>query len=322
MVSECAWGAQWPLLQQMNIGQPLSGDDWQKWADRLLSARYGPGDYQRVPDRHRGDAGIEGFVLSLGHAYQAYGPEEPLSIDARYEKHRDKMTRDTKKFIENRDILRPIFGAISISRWILFVPVFDSRDLVAHATKRTSEIQAALLPYVTSDFRVAIVSETDFEAERDAVLKSTAITIDVLPREADASAVQNWQAESASLLVTMNRKLAKIHGINSANAANIVIRKLLEGQNLLDDYRRFPETRRTVQAIKRRKENFLEAESTFSEKKPRELLNHVRRDIEIALREEIPQMSPANATALAWEAVADWLARCPLDFPEDDHGSV
>lgn len=57
---------------------PLSGNDWQEWVDKLLQRHYGPGEYQKVPDKDKGDAGIEGFTVNSGHAYQAYGPEEPL----------------------------------------------------------------------------------------------------------------------------------------------------------------------------------------------------------------------------------------------------
>lgn len=70
----------------------LSGEEWQDWANKLLTCHYGPTEYQRVPDNDRGDAGIEGFTLSNGHAYQAYGCEEPLSTSERHAKQRDKMT--------------------------------------------------------------------------------------------------------------------------------------------------------------------------------------------------------------------------------------
>ena len=79
----------------------LSGEEWQGWANQLLTQRYGPAEYQKVPDNMRGDAGIEGFTLNAGHAYQAYGCEEPISAAERYEKQRDKMTRDINKFVAN-----------------------------------------------------------------------------------------------------------------------------------------------------------------------------------------------------------------------------
>lgn len=114
----------------------LSGKEWQHYANQLLRLHYGQRDYQPVPDRHHGDGGIEGFSISDGCAYQAYGCDEPISVAERYEKQRDKMTEDIVKFISNKKILQSIFGDIKISRWILFVPSYDSKDIVSHAAKK------------------------------------------------------------------------------------------------------------------------------------------------------------------------------------------
>ena len=61
----------------------LCGEDWQEWANKILAVHYGPTEYQQIPDHHRGDAGLEGFTRTDGHAYQAYGCEEPISTPDR-----------------------------------------------------------------------------------------------------------------------------------------------------------------------------------------------------------------------------------------------
>jgi len=108
----------------------LSGDEWQEWANLLLSRHYGPTEYQKVPDNQKGDAGIEGFTR-CGRVYQAYGCEEPISTDERYTRQRDKLTADVGKFIRNKAILEKLFGSLKVIRWALFVPFYDSRELVA-----------------------------------------------------------------------------------------------------------------------------------------------------------------------------------------------
>src|SRR4051794_1549092 len=110
----------------------LSGNDWQDWADQLLTRRYGPAQYQKIPAKDSGDAGIEGYSLS-GHAYQCYGCEEPVSTEERYNKQRDKMTDDLGKFVKNNTKLQGLLGTVAISRWCLFVPYFDSKKIVVHA---------------------------------------------------------------------------------------------------------------------------------------------------------------------------------------------
>src|SRR5437588_2907309 len=135
----------------------LCGEEWQNWANKLLTCHYGPTNYQKVPDNDRGDSGIEGFTITEGHAYQAYGCEgEPLKTADRYEKHRDKVTEDINKFIQNQAILSKIFGLVKITRWVLFVPYFDSKEIVIHASKKTTEVLDAKLPYVSDTFRVSV----------------------------------------------------------------------------------------------------------------------------------------------------------------------
>lgn len=74
-----------------------SPDDWQLAVNLWLTARYGLGSYQKVPDRHVGDFGIEGFSTD-GNAYQSYAPEALTTAKDLYEKQRDKMTADINKF--------------------------------------------------------------------------------------------------------------------------------------------------------------------------------------------------------------------------------
>lgn len=63
----------------IQIPTRLTGEGWQNSANKLLATYYGPTEYQRVQDNDKGDAGIEGFTITSGHAYQAHGCEEPLS---------------------------------------------------------------------------------------------------------------------------------------------------------------------------------------------------------------------------------------------------
>ena len=111
------------------------GNEWQDHIIRLLKMRYAVGEFQEVPDRHRGDFGIEGFSRD-GRAYQCYSPMEPLATATRYESHRDKISADIKKFEDNKDELSALFGPTRITRWVLIVPTFDSGPLIQHAEKK------------------------------------------------------------------------------------------------------------------------------------------------------------------------------------------
>jgi hypothetical protein len=188
----------------MDISPRLTGEEWQNWADLLLQRHYGFTEYQKVPDQFKGDAGIEGFTITSGCAFQAYGPEEPLTTEQRFKKHQKKMTDDLRKFINNRDILSTIFGRTKIRRWVLFIPLFDSKKIVQHATKKTEEIIAANLPYVDNDnFRIVILDEEAFAVERDQLLKTNLEVVSIVPDEISHQAIlewgQEWCGASASL---------------------------------------------------------------------------------------------------------------------------
>src|SRR5678815_4735884 len=96
-----------------------SGDEWQERVCLWLSIRHRE-DWVSVPDSHGGDFGIEGFTRS-GLAYQCYAAHGLPNVADLYEKQRRKMTADIKKFCENCDELKKIFGTTKIKRWILVV---------------------------------------------------------------------------------------------------------------------------------------------------------------------------------------------------------
>lgn len=297
----------------------LQGNDWQDWANQLLTLHYGPTEYLRVPDKHKGDAGIEGFALDKGHVYQSYGCEEPIGVAERYDKQRTKMTIDTKKFIDNKKVLTKLFGNKKISRWVLFVPLCDSKELIVHANKKTAEIKAEKLPYVTSDFEVTICDEGDFAIERKKLmaLESEAISIAV-----DSSAVQDvddWAEENDKLIEVIDEKVAKLKSLKTpeqrVDFRNKIIRWHIEGQDILDALKTSsPTTYEAVINVKSRREKYLVASALAST--PADQFKAALNELQESFRQDAKQLSKGSSEDLAYEAVADWMIRCPLDFVE------
>ncbi|HKZ00633.1 MAG TPA: hypothetical protein VJ180_00240 [Pyrinomonadaceae bacterium] len=295
----------------------LCGEEWQRWANQLLICHYGPTEYQKVPDNDKGDAGIEGFTISEGHAYQAYGCEEPLSTTERYEKQRDKMTTDISKFINNRSALQKIFGTVRITRWALFVPYCDSKELIGHASKKTSEVLDKKLPYVGDTFRVVVCQEEDFCIARDQLINAGAKTLQVT---ADATtSVTDWISSNDSLAATLDDKLRKLPTLRNNEGRRrfheAVLRWYLEGQQILEALRTYPDVYEKTLKAKSHRENFL-VMATVSGSSPQEILTSSIQDLLETLQREVRELHRFSAEALAHEAVADWLLRCPLDFPE------
>ncbi|MCB9431941.1 MAG: hypothetical protein H6668_08145 [Ardenticatenaceae bacterium] len=296
---------------------PLSGNDWQEWADKLLQRHYGPGEYQKIPDKNKGDAGIEGFTVSSGHAYQAYGPEEPLATKERYEKQRIKITNDIKKFINNRNVLINIFGETKISKWILFVPKYDSKELIIHAKKKTEDVIRANLPYVASNFRVCVEDENAFLVERDELLSIGIGKFVLNPLSSSDQDISGWSETNNSLVEVIDDKSSRLSKLDTPEKRREfrknIIKLFLDGQNMLEDLRQHPQFYEQVVQIKSHREKFLAIESMTASRNGMEFLNSSLEKFQEEIKAQV-KLPPSTVDTLKWEAIADWIIRCPLDF--------
>ena len=302
----------------MDSSPRLVGEDWQRWCDQLLQLYYGPGEYQKIPDNQQGDAGLEGFSNS-GHAYQAYGPDEPLATDQRYKKHRTKITNDIRKFIENEDILSQIFGTVKIKRWILLVPFFDSKEIVKHASKKTKEVIDRKISYVDTDFQVMVQDEDAFAREREQLVKAGLTSISVNGDVADLE-IEEWADENNELISTLDAKISHIKTIspdsNKFKIRNEMIKLYLNGQNVLNDIREYPSVYENIITVTRERERYLATETIMSSTSNHQIFLDSLDKIKNTLASDVPGVARGTLESLAWGTLADWLIRCPLDFVE------
>jgi hypothetical protein len=296
----------------------MHGDEWQNWANQLLTKHYGHENYVKIPDTE-GDGGLEGFTRKEGHAFQAYGAESGKTAKQLYEAQRDKMTEDINKFIKKRDLLSKILGDTKITCWILFVPRSSLKDLIAHANEKTKEVVAAKLPYVADGFYVTVCDEDHFASERDRLLayKSDAILIET--ETPDQATVDKWAATNDGLILTLNEKLRKLSTCPTEKARSKFRHDILiwhvEGQNLLDLLRNRSNT--AYEQVVKTKGQFEKRLSSIQMSTPNsaEVFQQTLKEFLTTLQQVVKSLSALNASSLAHEAVADWLLRCPLDFP-------
>jgi hypothetical protein len=297
----------------------LCGEDWQNWANQILNVHYGPTEYQEVPDHDRGDAGLEGFTRGDGHAYQAYGCEEPISTSERYEKQRIKMTNDIGKFIENRPTLTRIFGTVQVTRWILFVPHYDSKEIVSHAAKKTAEVKAAALPYVADSFQVCVCQQSDFSVAESQLLSSAQRQLRISAEAPTPQQIVEWNQANQGPSQVLADKLLRLPTLSSVEVRtkfhSQVLDWFLKGQEILEGLRAYPDTFAKVKSAKSHRESFL-VTGMVSGLPPQDHLMRSVNDLREALEQEVRELHRFSSESLAYEAVADWLLRCPLDFPE------
>lgn len=301
----------------------LVGTEWEDWANRLLSHHYGPTDYQRVPSKDRGDAGIEGYSISDCIAFQCYGCEEPIGVSERYEKQREKMTEDIGKFIKNKTTLQGIFKPLKMTRWVLFVPIFDSKYIVAHAAKKTQEVIDAGLPYVASDFRVVVVQESSYSHARDQLLSVTPAGLKLGKPVVSDDTVNVWSSCNDGLVGVLQEKLSKLPAVKNNERRDQLVQQVLKwylvGQEMLNHLRNYPEVYEKVVATKSHREDFLSLSCLDGDASKGNLAQTIK-SFEDELRQEVEELHGFSVESLAVEAVADWLIRCPLSFPEAANG--
>ncbi|MCP4675918.1 MAG: hypothetical protein GY854_10515 [Deltaproteobacteria bacterium] len=227
------------------------------------------------------------------------------------------MTRDVKKFIDNRPFLTGLFGNTQIGRWVLFVPYCDSKDLITHASSKTTEVINANLPYVAAGFRVMVCDEDDFGVARQALLLAATTVIGVDVDDASPELIADWAEENDGLVATVDTKIAKLPSLSTVEQRrafrNRVLKWYLEGQELLDSLRNYPSTYEKIVSAKSHRENYL-ASAALSAGSPADEFNAALRQLLSTFQQEVKEVSGLSAEVLAHEAVADWLIRCPLDF--------
>jgi len=294
-------------------------EEWQEHIILLLKRRYGATEFQEIPDRDRGDYGLEGFARD-GSAYQCYAAEEPLSTKELYDKQRNKITKDINKFKNNQADLVKIFGPTKISRWILVVPRWESKDLLKHAEKKAEYIRNANIPYVADSFFVHIATEEDFAVERQSLLDVGLAKIQVDPDEFNTATGEDWSEENDDLVKELDRKIEILNPRFDKNSLvrlrGKFISHYIEGQNVLEKLRsEYSDLYVAVKRLKTNRKKFLETSSQIPTGIPADTFNRALSEFKNELTDEVKGLSNNTIETLSYEAVSDWLLRCPLDFP-------
>jgi len=293
-----------------------SGDDWQSYAELLFQERHAPAGYQRVPDRHGGDLGLEGYsVDGSGCGYQCYATEK-TDVQERYEAQRDKMTTELTKMVRRKAEIAALLGDFQLHRWVFMVPVHDSKDLVAHARKKQRETREAGLSFIADDFAIVIQTEDDFEIEKVKVEDRGAARIGVVREDVTAESVEALERAEPEQVQTMDRKLAKISA-DPVALRDQMLRFAVDGGNIQEHLRRnHPQTGEQVarELVSERRNVVVERDLDGLH---RGSVTAVRHRLEERLKSEVGVLGSEQSNRLAHATIARWLMECPLDFVEE-----
>lgn len=294
------------------------GEEWQEFALQLVQRRHGAENVQIIPDKVKGDAGLE-FFTTCGCLYQCYAPEEVSDVAKAASAMKAKAGRDLPKLEKNKTIIEKLLCGTKARRWILLCPFLDNKEVVASIRARGVKAKASNLVFLASDFEALCHSQQDFQAEIEQLrAMSLGPPLNVVPPTADQ--VKD-AAGSTEIGARIDDKLGRALGPKAA-AGQIAARRdqyvnaHLHRENALEQLRENHAVlwERAFETIEAEEARLIAvgASSTI----PGQQLQESMARIETSLAEALPTLNPGLRTRIALGTISDWLIRCPLDFPE------
>lgn len=292
-----------------------SGTEWEDHIQLLLKNKFPHGEYVEVPARHGGDLGIDGFTRD-GTAYQAYAPQGLPSTADLYEKQRDKITTDLAKLQNNSGAVAALLGTTILRHWLLVTPRNESRHLIDHCAEKAKQLRSHSLSFISADFQVGVIGEEHFAVERARLLGAQAYSIKVAPSSEPDSTVP---VGLPKLLETLRSKAADHPRLTTSDAQNqfveLMTRWLIDGQNVLRQLEvEAPEVHQRIIEAKTAFESRLAVQCLLGELPAERLVSEAMSQFGDRVSDTYQLMAPPTRDHVVNEAIADWLARCPLRF--------
>jgi len=306
-------------------GVTYDGPEWQHYCLQLLSVKYGT-ELVVVPDKDRGDLGIEAFSRD-GCAFQCYAAQEPLSTSELAAKQQLKMTRDLKKLRDNAAQLLSILGTVRIRWWVFMVSRHDSKRILEHGEKKAAELRAAAMPHLTDDFVIVVVTAEQFPVEAAALARNTHTVMYVDAEAPEQDEIVEFAVQHSPLVATMEEKLRKLlrtrDPVALRRASSALLTAFLFGTVVDAELRdKYPLVRADIRKIVSATERRLELRYGATSAETDAPVERVAKDLQAEIRSRLPGLEVGTAEDVAYGTVADWLMRCPLDFVDDErtHG--
>lgn len=294
------------------------GTEFQDYVLMLLHTRYArtnPHSFQTVPDRDRGDLGIEAFALD-GNVYQCYAAEEPLSIPILRKHQIDKLTVDLNKLKANESSLLKLLKNTRIRRYVFVVHRLQSRQVVEHARKKAEEVRKWQLGFLEPDFEIVVETLESYATEVNEIGRAPRQL--VAPDPVSGEDLSAWREGNLEMINIMRSKLSHVdaYSDNVSTVIDQLLNHYLDAENSLQKMRTLiPEMEKRATKVK------VSIESTLPMRYPPGASNGHASIVDIvnSLEDRLVRdasLDRTTATTIAWAAIGEWLMRCPLDFGE------
>lgn len=290
------------------------GIEWQDYALRLVKRQYGPSNVQRVPDKVRGDCGIE-FFTTCGTLFQCFAPTEVSDVAKAASKMKSKATTDLAKLYRYRAQIEELLSGIKARRWLLLCPFLDNKAVVSHVRRKGNDIRSKGLPFIDESFQALVQSQEDFATEIEALRRQLVgpplVVADTAPEQIERHAAST---ESRTLL----GKLARAYPTKTRDELEILkaqhIMGLVRYENTMDALKaEYPTLWEQAYQTVAGEEDRLVLLGASGDA-PREQLERSLERISQGLKHDLPSLPNSVTGNLSRGVLSDWLMRCPLDF--------
>ncbi|ACL55285.1 hypothetical protein [Methylobacterium nodulans] len=303
----------------VNVVQQWNPDDWESFALSLLQVRHGILNVQKVPATHRGDFGIDFYCTAASVIYQCFAVEEPVDVVARATRQKNKITTDLRKLVDGAVEVSQLFLGVPVKKWILLVPLHDSKDVNLHCAKKTTDTRALQLAHLDTDFEVCVHDQGAFPGAALSAAISALTNLSLSVQAPTQKELEEWQAGSPNLLANATKKLSKRTapgGVQDAVVSGVEL--FLKGNALVDALRSSaPDLHEKVVAAISGRARRLSYVGPQGGPAPNNIMNTELNTLINAIKDAAPTLSQANAEDIALGTLSDWIMRCPLDFPSN-----
>lgn len=302
------------------IRESWDGGEWQDHCRKLLGMRYGT-NIQFIPDRDRGDGGLEAYDFD-GNAYQCYAAQEAYNTKALTDAQKAKIATDIAKLSKDLVKTKKLLGEVILLRWTLLTPSFDSKDIVEYARTKSQKVRKDPRPFwCHENFQIVVATDADiFAAERAQLFSQleNKLHLDVPIPDADAvfAAAGGGTADRLAEKLRAERTFAVDEG-----------RLGRYKSSLLGDYVRGQQQMGVMEneypliyaAINRRLKSTLlgiDRELMGTAGAGPQLVEQLLQRLAANLQTDAPGLGSLLCEEIARYAVAEWFVDCPLYFPE------
>lgn len=312
-----------------NVPPPASsGTAWQQYVNRLLTTHFRQLGHQyiEIPDKSKGDGGLEGFSTS-GEAFQAYADEGSVSTEDRARKQKLKVTRDIKKLVDpqRQEFWKALLQNTKLSHWQLVVPIIEDKSVLVHAREKAEAIRKMKLPYLTKNFQASVIAaDAAFPVAAKTLLAAGASYMPDGYCRASPEDLQAFASAQGEQIIILDGKLQKLPTLCDTKkrhaARDQLLMRLLDAENLLE---RLKSTSPDLweQIIVQRHEHAknLEMRAIFDSSQPQDRVSSAMDKFCNAIMSLTGSTASTAADTIANGAIGLWLLECPLDFPEKSH---